>query len=522
MTGLNLFAGTLNRLASRSSRRKRVRAERLSDAEPQRAFALFAAAAEAGDAEAAFKVGEFYLDGKTVLGQPAEAARWYRRAAEDGHLGAQVRLAQLHLLGLPEDAVDAAGGLFETAKSIGVDYCAAMRWAKRAADAGVPDAQAILGYILSSGPEELRDPDAALKLYRESAQHDCPQGRLGYALMLMTQADTAEKSLAAHDELVLAAAAGLPTAHYLLGAEAERGAGTAQDDTKAREHYTIAAEAGLASAQTRLGLLLLEGRGGPADLLNGESWLRRATLSGDIEAAALLGDIYARGGEVPPNYLEAAHWFRTAAERGHKSAARALGTLYLTGAGVGRDADEAAVWFKRAAEAGDPEAQVRLATLLQTGAASTMAEDPPPVHEWFERAAEQGDLIGAFNYAVCLAEGIGVPRDDQQAARWLKRAAEGVVDAQYWYGRMLAEGRGVTKDDAEAAIWYARAAEHGHSVAALMLARCAMHGLGRSRDIEDARRWYTRAASLGVIEASDELAELDAPTSAAKPTANTA
>ena len=94
------------------------------------------------------------------------------------------------------------------------------------------------------------------------------------------------------------------------------------------------------------------------------------------------------------------------------------------------------------------------------------------MHEWFERAAEQGDLIGAFNYAVCLAEGVGVPRNDERAAFWLKQAAEGVVNAQYWYGRMLAEGRGVAKDDAAAAAWFTRAAEAGHPVAALMLARC--------------------------------------------------
>src|SRR6185295_5605385 len=101
-------------------------------------------------------------------------------------------------------------------------------------------------------------------------ERDCPQGRLGYALALMSRADTAEKSLAAHEQLVLAADAGLPTAHYLLGTEAERGSGTAIDDVKARHHYNIAAEAGLASAQMRLGVLLLEGRGGAVDLLNGE------------------------------------------------------------------------------------------------------------------------------------------------------------------------------------------------------------------------------------------------------------
>ena len=73
----------------------------------------------------------------------------------------------------------------------------------------------------------------------------------------------------------------------------------------------------------------------------------------------------------------------------------------------------------------------------------------------------RADLLGAFNYAVCLAEGFGLPRNDERAAFWLKRAAEGVVDAQYWYGRMLADGRGVAQDEVQAAIWFTRAANAG-------------------------------------------------------------
>jgi TPR repeat protein len=105
MVGLNLLTKPLDRFASRSPKRARARAERLSEAAPERAFALFAAAAEAGDAEAAFTVGERYLEGKGALRHPFEAARWYRRAAEAGHLRAQCRLAQLHLLGLPQAVV---------------------------------------------------------------------------------------------------------------------------------------------------------------------------------------------------------------------------------------------------------------------------------------------------------------------------------------------------------------------------------------------------------------------------------
>ena len=330
--------------------------------------------------------------------------------------------------------------LFEPVEAAGADYHAAALWARRAAEAGAPDAQAMLAYILSSGPEELRDSDAAFEWYRKSAEQDCPQGRLGYAIALMLRADTAEKTFAARDELCRAAEAGLPT-RITCSAWAPS-AGSARRWMRQRRGGTTRSRPRPGSATRRRGSACCCSKAAAdrLDPLNGESWLRRAALGGNCEAAALLGDLYARGGALPPNYVEAAHWFRTAAERGHKTAARALGMLYLTGAGVARDPDEAAAWFRRAAEAGDPRAQADLAALLQTGAVSALAHDPPPVHEWFERAAEQGDLIGAFNYAVCLAEGVGVPRDDERAAFWLKRAAEGVVNAQYWYGRMLAAG----------------------------------------------------------------------------------
>ena len=195
----------------------------------------------------------------------------------------------------------------------------------------------MLGYIFTTGPEALRDSEAALAWYGKSAAQDCPQGRLGYGVALMLRADTEEKFAAAHAELLRAAEAGLPTAHYVLGYNAERAIGTALDEAKARYHYQQAAQGGNRAAQARLGVLMLEGRGGPVDALNGETWLRSAALAGDGDAAARLGGIYANPGDLPPNYAEAAQWFRRGAEAGNAEAAHALGTLCLTGAGSVRD-----------------------------------------------------------------------------------------------------------------------------------------------------------------------------------------
>ncbi|MGF7160894.1 hypothetical protein FHS85_002525 [Rhodoligotrophos appendicifer] len=508
LAGLHLIAKPLDRLAAHFPRRARARAERLSEAAPDRALVLFAAAAEGGDMEAAFLVGERYLEGKGTVAHTMEAARWFHRAATRGHVRAQCRLAKLHLLGLPQVSLEARSTLFERDDAGLPDHRAALLWARPAAEAGAPDAQAMMGFILTSGPDDLRNADDAFSWYAKSAAQNYPQGRLGFVIALMLRADTEEKKRAAYLELASVGKTGIPTAHYLLGMSAERGVGTETNDVEARQHYQIAAEAGLHNAQARFGLMLLEGRGGDPDALIGESWLRRAAHGGDAEAAALLGDIYARGGTVPPNYEEAANWFRAAAELGHSTAAHALGMLHLTGAGVTQDADEAAVWFKRAAEAGDSRAQADLAELLQSGSGSALFLEPPPVHEWFERAAEEGDLVGAFNYAVCLAEGVGMPRDDERAAFWLKRAAEGVVTAQYWYGRMLAEGRGLEQNEPEAIDWFTRAAQAGLADAQVALAEMILDGRGAPRDYAAAESWFLKALPEGHVGAMFGLGEL--------------
>ncbi len=69
----------------------------------------------------------------------------------------------------------------------------------------------------------------------------------------------------------------------------------------------------------------------------------------------------------------------------------------------------------RSAEAGDPSAHADLANILLQGAGDP--EDGIRTREWFEQAAAAGDLVAAFNFGVCLAEGVGVERDERKAAR---------------------------------------------------------------------------------------------------------
>ena len=69
-------------------------------------------------------------------------------------------------------------------------------------------------------------------------------------------------------------------------------------------------------------------------------------------------------------------------------------------------------------------------------------------------------------------EGRGVPKDDRQAVRWYRKAAEqGDAIAQYNLGLMYADGEGVPKDDVQAYAWANLAGAQGLESARELRAR---------------------------------------------------
>ena len=71
---------------------------------------------------------------------------------------------------------------------------------------------------------------------------------------------------------------------------------------------------------------------------------------------------------------------------------------------------------------------------------------------------------------LLYAKGQGVPRNDAEAVRWTRRAAErGHAGAQYVLGIRYARGRGVRKNTTEFLRWTIRAAEGGNASAQSIL-----------------------------------------------------
>ncbi len=68
-----------------------------------------------------------------------------------------------------------------------------------------------------------------------------------------------------------------------------------------------------------------------------------------------------------------------------------------------------------------------------------------------------------YNLGIMYGKGLGVPVDMNEAAKWLRKAAEqGNADAQYSLGAIYANGEGFTRNRAEAEKWLRMSATQGH------------------------------------------------------------
>ena len=126
------------------------------------------------------------------------------------------------------------------------------------------------------------------------------------------------------------------------------------------------------------------------------------------------------------------------------------------------------------------------------------------------------------------ADGRGVPRDEAEAVRWFRKAAEqGLAPAQSILGEMHAAGQGVTQDEAEAVRWVHLGAEQGHAPAQASLGAMYEQGRGVAQDYAEAQRWYQRAAASfpsgpnrdKAVQASQQMAQKSAPPTPSVPVA---
>lgn len=123
--------------------------------------------------------------------------------------------------------------------------------------------------------------------------------------------------------------------------------------------------------------------------------------------------------------------------------------------------------------------------------------------------AENGDPNAQTLVAEILARGLGLPRNDAEAAKWFgKAAAQKIPDAQFQYALLLLDGRVVPKDRKAAFGLMQEAADAGNRLAQFNFAQLIVSEELGEPGLAKAAPYYRRAAEGGLADAQYAYAQL--------------
>lgn len=130
--------------------------------------------------------------------------------------------------------------------------------------------------------------------------------------------------------------------------------------------------------------------------------------------------------------------------------------------------------------------------------------------------AQTGAPVAQFNLAKMYLSGRGVPRNQVEGLKWLRKASEqGLPAAQNALGELTVKGIGTEKNPEEAAKLFAKAAEKGDADAQLNLGLAYLRGTGLKADPIQAHVWLNIAGANGaaadswLLEAQQKLTEAE-------------
>jgi TPR repeat protein len=215
-----------------------------------------------------------YRNGEGVPNDHVEAAKWFRKAAEQGLATAQCNLGQMYFNGyylpIPKDEAEA------------------VKWFRKAAEQGNAKAQKLLGDAYASAGGVPKDAVEAVKWYRKAAEQGDPSYQCNLAFVL------------------------------------EYGVDEIRNEAEAVDWYRKAADQGDAQGQINLAHIYYRGKYVPKNLTEAVNWYRKAAEQGDDLGQTRIAEMYSKGEGVPKNYIEAYKWWNIASASGElfaKSAA---------------------------------------------------------------------------------------------------------------------------------------------------------------------------------------------------------
>jgi uncharacterized protein len=342
------------------------------------AFALFWQAADLGNAEAMFSVGQSYENGSGVTHDYAEAMRWYRKASEAGD----------------GRATNNVGWLYQNGSGVTQDYAEAMRWYRKAAAGGDGAGMNHLAWFYELGLGGVSaDRNAAVVWWCQAAAVGNRDGIDNLKRLGIECAPAGEGTEITQSVNVAAPSAQLEPVIESFTAEPQRIEPGQQVNLRwsVGNADTVTIDPGIGRVEPS-GLrilyptewthyrLIARGPGGskeaaveiivrsPVEVetpdLGHVTVYTYKSKSRNLEVGEGNGDkmnyrgimLYFGQGADRRNYVEAMKWFRKAAAVGSSDGMFNIGWLYEHGEGVRKDRHYASLMYQRAAAAGNKDA----------------------------------------------------------------------------------------------------------------------------------------------------------------------
>ena len=519
-------------------------------------------AADHGDIESFYLLGEVYYKGFDKFYNPKEAMKWYLKASKYNHGKAEYRIARMY---------DNGAGV----KSSDHEF---IKWLKKAAEDNCASAQFYLGDGYGSGWIE-SDPKKAIYWMKKSIENGCDEGFqcgmyetdpeiecLWYEIGAIkgnfsaflnledmytdnpeiqprVQKKVAEyliKRVNGSNEPVpnIGLKLTLAEAQYGLSLAYRDGKGVEQSEDMAwellkqsihngnliakgdyaislykqgtdesyREAYKLfneLAQNNNSTAEYYLGLIYESGYGAPQSFEEAAKHYARSNAS---SAKLNLGKMYIEGRGVPQSYNEGLHIIKEMADQAHPDAQLYLGDMYRDGIGVEQSYKDALHYYTQCEYwTQSPESQYRIGMMYYEGLGIRKSyEDALTM---FYDAASQNYADAEFKLGEMYAEGKGVKKSESESNNWYHRAADdGNVDAQIMlgYGLMNAQN----PDHAGARYWFEKAASQGNAAGNVGCGIIYQYGLGVEQSDKTAYEYYSKAAEMGDAEGQFRLAEM--------------
>lgn len=485
--------------------------------------------AEAGDKLAQHSLGNIYIEQKNSLVDANQAVFWFERAANQGHLEAQLVLGEMYLNGnvLEQDPNRAAHfllmatqnryGVSRSAKSVqqaqkqhtvdeaadylkgmeayeNQDYTSAIMYWLPLTRSGHAGSQYMLGKMYLDQAGERRNPLKAEYWFKRAAELGHQQAQLELGLMYFSGRDI-EKNLKLASVWLLRATQNQQTVDEEKAKKLSKKKATTKKSSKNKKRKTI--------SLFNRGMIAYQKQDYATALM---LWYPLA-MKGDAEAQLMLGNLFMREEGIYKNPKKGLYWYEKAIAQNDVDTSKTLGLMYLYGRDVKENSERAIELLLKAARQGDVESQYNLGNVYLND--DITKPNPPKAAFWYQKAAKKKHAGAQYALAQMYLQGRGIKKDNKKGVKWLKKADKNnYAEASVALAKMYTEGHNVKVNHKRAFELLTKAAQTNNAEAQKLLADSYLEGRGAEKNLKQALKWYQQSAQQAFTDAEYSLGKM--------------